>query len=76
MRRTSSGRRRSVKIGDAATRTAVKGQTALRVRDGRRARALLRGRRRVKAELIVKVRSRYGRLQVVKQTVTLVGSRG
>ena len=75
-RRTPAGRRRPVKIGGAVAETALRGRTALRVRGGKRARALLRGKRRVKAELVVKIRSPYGRRQAVRRDVLLVSPRG
>ena len=74
-RRTAGGRRRPVKIGGAVSKTALKGKTALQVKGGPRARRLLRGKRRVRAELVVRVRSPYGRRRTVRQAVTLVSSR-
>ena len=73
-RKTPGGRRRAVKIGGAVAKTALKGKAALQVKGGKGARKALRGKRRVKAELVVKIRSPYGRRQAVRQTVTLVGS--
>jgi hypothetical protein len=70
--RTSGGRRRPVKIGGAVLDTAVKGRTALQVRGGKRARKLLRGRRRVRAELVVKVRGPHGKREASRRAVTLV----
>ena len=73
-RRMPDGKRRAVKIGGAVAETALKGQAALQVKGGKRAHKLLRGKRRVKAELVVKIRSPYGRRQAVRRTVTLTGS--